>query len=169
MKIRSLIVMGVALLAGRGAIAESVSVSATKALRVGWVETSHNSRGKLALRQTFAPVFRVALEGIYGAQTDVEFIELSINRAADQMGANELDAVLLFSPKLTGHLARLGGHVLRAESIARPGQFVAFLITPEIQPGLERLLADAFSASINNFDVRRVLSDAPSETELASW
>lgn len=166
-----ILLLGCACLCTRGLSTDSVTVSASSALRVAWVEPAVGTarEAKTPLQRTFGPVFRVALEGIYGADTTVEFLPMSAPRAAERMARGQVDAVVQFGARVAGPLRRSGGHVLRAESITRPGRYVAFLVLPDAQPRLEELLANAFSASINHFDVRRTLNDAPVSTDVAGW
>ncbi|MCC5024487.1 MAG: hypothetical protein J6386_17600 [Candidatus Synoicihabitans palmerolidicus] len=95
---------------------------------------------------------------------------LSVRQASDRLMSREVDAMVQFSSRVSRRIHRAGGgHVLRAESVTEPGHFVAFLVLPETEPKLEQLLANAFSASINNFEVRRTLNDVQKDTELAAW
>ncbi len=156
-----------------GRAADSVTVNASSAVRVAWVESALTAGAGAAdgsaLQSTFAPVFRRTLEGVYGAQTAVEFLPMSASRAATRLLYGEVDAVLQFSPRLSRRIQQAGSHVLRAESVTEPGTFVAFLVLPEAQAELRGLLANAFSVTINHFDVRRTLHDVAPDTELAGW
>lgn len=145
----------------------AMTVSATSSIQVGWVEHGATGAKPTPLQRTFAPVFGRALAGIYGADTEVKFVPLSANRAADRLARGELDAVVQFSSSVSRTIRDAGGHVLRAEAVSQPGHFVAFLVLPEIQPTLEGLLADAFSVSINTFEVRQSLNDTVPDLEVA--
>lgn len=146
-----------------------VTVSASSAIRVAWVERGARADESTELQRAFAPVFRMSLEGIYGAATKVEFVSMNASKAADKLAYGEVDAVLQFSPRISRRIRDSGAHVLRAESVTQPGRYVAFLVLPEVQSGLQDLLANAFAASINNYDVRVSLDDTPDGVELASW
>ncbi|WP_221031078.1 hypothetical protein [Actomonas aquatica] len=151
-----------------GWASEPVTVTATSAIRVAWVERGAKSEEVTELQRTFAPVFRVALEGIYGDHTEVVFEVMSSSRAAQRLERREVDAVLQFATKLSRRLQADEHHVLRAESVAEPGRYVAFLVLPEAQSTLQDLLANAFSASINHYEVRASLHDELPLFELAA-
>ena len=152
-----------------GAASQSVTVSASSAIRVAWVERGARSDGPTTLQRTFAPVFELALAGIYGSSTEVVFVPLSASKAAEKLASGEVDAVLQFAPRLSRQIRDEGAHVLKAASAKDPGRFVAFLILAENQSTLEDLLANAFSASINDLSVRESLNDALPGIELASY
>ena len=151
------------------AASPSVTVSASSAIRVAWVERGAGESRTTRLQRTFAPVFERALAGIYGATTDVVFEPMSAGRAADRLARGEVDAVLQFAPRLSRQIHQQGAHVLKAESMKEPGRFVAFLVLADNQSSLEDLLANAVSASINDFGVRETLNDAAPAVELASF
>lgn len=150
------------------AASDSVTVNATTAVKVAWVESGSSHAESETLRSTFCPVFRSALESIYGEETEIIFTKLSTRQAGDRLMRGQVDAVLQFAPRVSGRIRRAGGHVLQAESITRPGRYVSFLVLPKTQPKLETLLAQAFSVSINNFDVRRVLDGENTDQKLAA-
>lgn len=152
-----------------GAASPSVTVSASSAIRVAWVERGAGEGRTTPLQRAFAPVFEIALAGIYGATTDVVFVPMSAGKAADRLARGEVDAVLQFAPRLSRQIHDQGAHVLRAESVKEPGRFVAFLVLADNQSSLEDLLANAFAASINDFGVRESLNDAVPLLELASY
>lgn len=143
-----------------------ITVSASTALRVGWLQSKENSRSELSIADAFQPRFHAAVAGIYGEDTEVKYIEQSLAVAARELENGSVDAVLVFDRRLPRRLARAGGHVLKAESISRPGKFVAYLVTQGEQPSLESLLANAFSYSLNTPEVRMALQD-PIMTEEA--
>lgn len=146
----------------------SMTVSASQAIRVAWVERGARPGAMTELQRAFEPLFRVALDGIYGDSAEVEFIPLKTNRAASLLGDGQVDAVLQFSARLSRRIRESGEYVLRAESVSRPGHYVGFLVLPESSPKLQDLLANAFSASINSFDVRATLDDTLPGIEMAS-
>ncbi len=148
---------------------DPVTVSASSAIKVAWVERGARAGKTTDLQRTFTPVFRLALEGIYGASTDVVFVPMRSNEAADQLRRNDVDAVLQFSAHVSRKIRNSGYHILKAESVVEPGRYVAFLVLPEDQSTLQDLLANAFSASINSYDVRESLDDTLPSVELASW
>ena len=156
-------------LSGVASETSTFTVSATSALRVAWVEQGAQVDEPTPLQRSFGPVFRVALPGIYGARTEVVFVSVRSNEAAELLRRGDVDAVLQFSTHLSRRIKSRGHLVLKAESVRQPGRYVAYLVLPESQASLQDVLANAFSASINDFEVRATLDDALPGVEVAGW
>lgn len=145
-----------------------LKVSASQAIRIAVIDTADRRSETPELLRVFGPRFEQAAARIYGADTQVEFVRVGPDMAADGLRRGVYDGSLVLSGRLPAPIRRAGFHALRATPLDEKREATVFLVLRQEQPQLDNLLANAFSVALHDAEVRRVLLDQATAVALAS-
>lgn len=136
-------------LAGRGA-EPVVRVAASAELRLAIVDAAKATPTREAVHQAFAASLGAAMGETGGGAVPVKRKWVGADQAAFGLGAGVYDVVLVISSSLPRQLVLSDMTRLNATLGAEKHQKKAFLIFPQADEGLQKLLTQSFATAISN-------------------